>query len=838
MFDHRAPPESARREVLLDEWLDGLNEPGDHAPPPAPSEIAALAAVAGRYHDALGMAAGETNGRPKTTREGSMTHFPFSTAFPGKRGATPSPATGNHPARIASLTRGLAGALVMILLIVLAAGPILREYGWPGGLADRFSLLAPEEESLACASPGFRPLIEGEGTAESLAALAALTAIGFTEAPIQIGGGEVSIPTSTGEIVTLPTTSTSLGGPIWANTIVQNGRTVVRNIETGKEWTVPTSGLLTSGGYEAPYLFLPTSSAQNDWRIIDTTTGAERLVSDIRGEPFPVQVDLSPIGYDWDQRPAPSGTAVWLFSSYSEPVAGGEPPELGPNALVLPPSLAEAEFLPDTVDATYFHETVYSTATQRLAFATGAGTDRAIVVIEPGSGARIVVRDERFTDQALPLTFSADGSSLIVDQSNAIFLVSLDGEPSVMLVHEAERAFVPIAHDPASMRVLIMFRDRTTAIVDAASGTTTNVPGITVPESPPAYGTFDPLFRMSSNTRLFEMYDDETSTIRFIDLATGAVSAATAVLNPAADVTDEPTQPEFQYVIPYPHVARGDFHAFLDERGALRVVSATSDESFSLPAPDDFAVGANQVVDLLISPNDGCVILNLRDASGSIIIRDGERIDGATTSWVAPLEPDAAWTRLDIALVGWREVYQPPAGARRASPDIASPVATPGQHGREHAGRSPTLPRSSRRQPANHVRKQSCPGKRPKTPERATNSTAHERRTTSPATWPATAPTATTTTRSRPNPAADHPRPPIRPALHHPAQLRRARRCLPADRLLRRIGHAPQVVPQPGRQFGGRGSDPGRALPRHGPHRRPGRKGTPLARDGEPHAVL
>ncbi len=559
----------------------------------------------------------------------------------------------------------------MILLLGLAAGPLVREYGLLGGLGNRISLLAPEEESLACASPGYRPVVEGEGDAESLAALAA---IGFTEAPIRIDGGEIHIPTSTGEIVTLPTTWTSQGGPIWANTIAQNGRTVVRNIETDDEWSTPTSGVSTAGGYEAPYLFLPTSSAENDWRIIDTTTGAERLVSDIRGEPFPAQVYLSRIGTAWDQRSAPSDTGVWLFSSFSEPEAGSEPPELGPNALVLPPSLADATFLPDTVDATYFHETTYSTATQRLAFATGAGTDRAIVVVDPESGARIEVRDERFTDQALPLTFSDDGSSLIVDQSNAIFLVSLSDDPSVTLLHEAERTFVPIAHDQESMRVLIMFRDRGAAIVDALSGTTTDLLGVTIPES--EFGPSNPLFRMSSNTQFFEMFDDETSTIRFIDLATGVVSAETAVLNPAADTTAAPIQPEFEFVIPYPHVAWGDAHAYLDGEGALQVVSPDDEASFSLPAPDGFTVGDNQVADLLLSPGEGCIVVNLREASGVTVVSNGERIDNSAT-WVAPLEPDAAWTRLGVALIGWREVYEPPAGTLRAAPDIASPVATP-----------------------------------------------------------------------------------------------------------------------------------------------------------------
>ncbi len=672
MFDHRVPPESARQAELLDGWLDALNEPTRQVPPPAPCEITALAGVARRYHDALGMTAGGSAPRPTTTWEGSMTHFRSTTAFPGVPYVTPPSAAGLPARRLAALTRGLAGTLVMILLIVLVSGPIVRQYGWPGGsggLLDRIGLFAPGsltpgEAPLSCKSPGYRPVVEGESNPVTLAA------IGIFEAPIQIDGDQIHIPTSSGEVVTLPDTWTMLDGPLWADTAITNGETIARNIETGWEWTFPAASSFYPGVYEDPYLLVPTSTAQNDWRIIDTTTGAERLLSDIRGESFPAQVDISRIGTDPDQPSAPVDTSVWLFSTFSPPEAGGEPPALGPNALVLPTSLSDAAFIPETVDATYFHETVYSTTTQRLAFATGAGTDRAIVVIEPKSGNRIVVQDERFSDQVLPLMFSDDGATLIVDQSNAIFSVSLNDDASVALVHEADRAFVPIAHDPGTMKVLVMFQDRQPAIVDAVSGTTTNVPGVTIPTS--EYGSS----RLSFATRLYEMFDDETSTIRFIDLATGSVSAATAVLNPEEDYADAPLQPEFQFVIPYPYVSWAGSHAFLDEGGALQVVSASDEDSFSIPRPDNFTVGANQVVDLLVSPGEGCVVLSIRDASGVTIIRNGERIEN-TVTWVAPLEPNATWTRLDVALVGWREIYEPPATSLDPGSNVASPVATP-----------------------------------------------------------------------------------------------------------------------------------------------------------------
>lgn len=675
MFERHIPPRVTRQEELLDRWLDALNDPTRHAPS-APPEISAIAATARRYHDVLGMPTGWIASQPGTSKDGSMTHSLPSTASPDRPQSIPLPLAGSHRGRMGSLARGLAGAVVMTLLLVLTAGPFVRQYGWPGGsagLLDKISLFAPGtltpgDAPLSCPSPGYRPVVEGNIDSDALAA------IGIVEAPIQIDGDEIHIPTSSGEVVTLPNTWTQAGGPLWANTVAQNGRTTVRNIETKREWTFPAGTGFFPGVYEAPYVLVPADAGKTDWRIVDTTTGSERLVSDIRGKPFPAQAEISRIGTDPDQRSAPAETSVWLFSTFSPPEAAGEPPELGPNALVLPRAIADAAFMPDTVEATFFHETAYAPATNQIAFATGNGTERAIVVTEPKSGARIVVQDERFTDQALPLTFSDDGSSLIVDQSNAMFLVSLTGDPSVTLVYQADRAFVPIAHDPGSMRVLIMFRDRGTAIVDTASGTTTNVPGVTVPAL--EYGPSDPLFRSSFNTQLYEVFDGETSTVRYIDLVTGTVSAETAVLNPEADFVDAPLQPEFQYVVDYPQVTWAGSHAFLDENGTLRAVSASEEDSFSIPPPDDFSVDTNQVVDLLVSPGEGCVVLTLREASGVTVVRNGEQINGATT-WVAPLEPDATWTRLDVALVGWREVYEPPATALDPATNIASPVATP-----------------------------------------------------------------------------------------------------------------------------------------------------------------
>jgi hypothetical protein len=271
--------------------------------------------------------------------------------------------------------------------------------------------------------------------------------------------------------------------------------------------------------------------------------------------------------------------------------------------------------------------------------------------------------------------FSDDGSSLVVDQPGALFSVSLAGEPAVTLVYQGEK-FVPVAHNAGSMNVVVMFEDRHIAMIDVRSGEATDLPHVIVPEY--EYGPDDPMFRMSSETQVLDLFDDDTGTIRFINLVTGSVSSDIAVLNPETDVINAPIQPEFEMVVQYPFVTWIRGYAFLDEDETLHAVSAHSDkELLSIPPPDDFNVASNQAVNLLVPPGGRCVVLNVVQGAGVAVIRNGVTSDRVTT-WVAPLEPGAQWTRLDSALVGWWEVSEAPMPGMLPGPDIASPVATPG----------------------------------------------------------------------------------------------------------------------------------------------------------------
>lgn len=162
-----------------------------------------------------------------------------------------------------------------------------------------------------------------------------------------------------------------------------------------------------------------------------------------------------------------------------------------------------------------------------------------------------------------------------------------------------------------------------------------------------------------------------------LTLRTATVSPETAVLDLKEDYLNAPFQPQFQLIVRYPYVDWSDAYAFLDENGTFHGISTTTDkELLSIPAPDDFSVEANQVVQLLVNPNERCIVLNVVQPSGDTGIQRENRPD-RVTSWIAPLEPGSEWTKLDIALTGWWEVYEGADIEILPAMDIATPIATP-----------------------------------------------------------------------------------------------------------------------------------------------------------------
>lgn len=570
---------------------------------------------------------------------------------------------------------------VMALLVVLVGGVYVREFGFPtitgGGDLHQLPALSSSPDgssptTLSCDSPGYRPVINGEVDEDALAA------IGITEVPLNFDGEDIHIPTSTGEIVTLDTGWTPIGGPMWSTTSGTIPATI-KNIETGEEWTSPVTNIMAGGMYFPPYLVLPENQVPTDFRIIDTITGDDMLVSELRGGEFTGQTYISQIGIDYDSSiwPVPAPIVLLFSEAPYQPAFGvGDPPtDTEPNVLILPAELEDATFVPDPADAEFFHETAYAPATDQIAYSTEIDGQRAIVVIQPGTDSRVVLQHPDFAADVLPLMFSTDGSKLVATQPGAIFTFELNGTEvsDAKVLSTFEDQVMPIAHNAESMNVLVQYPDKHIAFVNALSGNLTEYPDVIVPAS--EFPSSNPDQRLSFETDIYELFDEAAGTVRFVNLGQETITPELQVMNPEADTISAAFQPEFQYVVRYPYTSWPGGYAYLDVSETLQVVSTdTGVKSWSVPPPAGFELDANDVAWLFRNPAGTCLVLQ--------VVTSTDLADGGTSrseylaTWVLPLDPNAEWTELDVQLTGWFAIYES-AEETLDAPDFATPVATP-----------------------------------------------------------------------------------------------------------------------------------------------------------------
>lgn len=592
------------------------------------------------------------------------------------------PATPNHQVARRSrvwVSQVLPTLVMMTLLVALVGGVYLREFGFPTNFGGRDSDRAPafsaSQDGLSCDSPGFRPVVNGEVDEDALAA------IGITEVPLNIDGGQIKIPTSSGEIVTLDSNWTPIGGSMWSTTTDTNpaGELTIRNIDTGEQWTYPRTNSQSTGQYFPPYLVVPANSIPTDFRIINTETGDELLISGLRGGEFTGQPYISQIGVDYDAPlwpvPAP---VVLLFSGYApQPIAdvNGPPADTGSNVLLLPTDLTKATFAPDTAHADFFHETAYTPVTNQLAYSTNIGGQPAIVVIQPGTDFRIVLRHPDFTTDAQPLMFSTNGSILVATQPGAIFTFELNGTEAsdARVLSAIETNVVPIAHNAESMNILLQYPDKHIAIVNAITGDMEDFPAVIAPES--EFDSSSPNQRLSFESDIHELFDNATGTVRFVNLREKTITPELQVMNPEADTISSPFQPQFQYIVRYPFTPWFGGYAYLDVSGMLEVVPAdSSGESWTAPRPANFTLGENEVARLFTNPDGSCIVMQVATA---VDIEGGSARSEYVATWVLPLVPGAEWLELDVQLTGWFPIAEEPEPLALPALDYGTPVATP-----------------------------------------------------------------------------------------------------------------------------------------------------------------
>jgi hypothetical protein len=567
--------------------------------------------------------------------------------------------------------------VMMALLVALVGGVYLREFGLPtnfgGGDSHRAPAFSASQDGFSCDSPGSRPVVNGEVDENALAA------IGMTETPLNITGDYVYIPTSTGEIVSLPSSWTPIGGPMWASTSGTIPATI-QNIETGEEWTAPVTNVVAGGMYFPPYLVLPENQVPTDFRIIDTETDEEILVSELRGGEFTGPTYISQIGTDYDAPiwPVPAPVVLLFTQEASQPMVGiGDAhTDTGPNVLILPPGLADATFTPDTAYARYFHETAYAPATDQLAYSTDINGQPAIVVIEPGTDSRIVLEHPDFTTDAQPLMFSPDGSQLVATQPGKIFTFEINGTEAsdTTLLSVIEENVVPIAHNAESMNILVQYPDKHIAIFNAITGDRADFPAVITPES--EFPSSGPAQRLSFESDIHELFDNATGTVRFVNLREKTITPELQVMNPEADTISSPFQPQFQYIVRYPFTPWFGGYAYLDVSGMLEVVPTdSSGESWTAPRPANFTLGENEVARLFTNPEGSCIVMQVATA---VDIEGGSARSEFVATWVLPLVPGAEWKELDVQLTGWFPIAEQPEPLALPALDYGTPVATPG----------------------------------------------------------------------------------------------------------------------------------------------------------------
>lgn len=155
MPDHHATPSSASPEVLLDQWLDALNDSGRTSPPGPPEVVAEFADIARRYYDVLGMPHDAISYRA-LLKEGKGPIAPYGrnqvltdldqeigntmyttiTCDKHPRSATPQSVRAMRQAAPPPPLSATYVTAAIILIVALLGGIFVANHDWPNGTND------------------------------------------------------------------------------------------------------------------------------------------------------------------------------------------------------------------------------------------------------------------------------------------------------------------------------------------------------------------------------------------------------------------------------------------------------------------------------------------------------------------------------------------------------------------------------------------------------------------------------------------------------------------------------------------------------------------------------
>ncbi len=705
MFDPPTPPSSTPEE-LLDHWLDALNDPNRSSPPSPPEEVEGLTNIARHYRQTLG--ATHATQSAVAERNGSMNHAlprspSTSDTWQTIRPPQPQHASGTR-GWISWLTNGLATTVVIALLVALGGAMIVQQTGLPGGSDDPTALpgiasqpdTTPESGSLSCASPGYRPVIDGGVDEQSLAM------IGGTQEPIVSGDDEVTVPLADGGERSVPKGSYVTFDPGTVVTHFEDGSSMVTRLADGMTWDFPpvnledgyTVMIAGNGGYHlvptitgnGRYYVAPTDDTGTNWYVLDTQTGERTTTAEILGEPFLEAFTSSSFG-QWGGGQSSNDLSVMAIdfgsTAYTPNPEAEEASGAGPGALVIPGSLS---------DAYYLSQDSVGTVSPDGALLLLAGYNK---VIDAETGERFVgvVGDDfmgflsgRFvafaSDEPTILTFvdnevrslqpAIGGYEVVFEADGPIHAVGYDRNANSLVVGSGEPgSTVDYRERTNSMEVIgpdDLPASETWTWIDLDAGSTMPLAELSsyrLNRTSPARevrhvsGVADFIHWENPDASMGQLGEPEIYSVRALDMRTGTV---------AADITNTLPPGDHRFGSFVPVIVEEGIVAVQTPSGSFLVRDTASDLRLIIPAPEKIDLSADPYLALSVSPNEQCLMLDVRDA----------QFNPVHNTFVAPIEFGASWTELDLRISQWVEIPdETDTTETLPAQEIASPAATP-----------------------------------------------------------------------------------------------------------------------------------------------------------------
>ncbi|HYH10867.1 MAG TPA: hypothetical protein VD789_00835 [Thermomicrobiales bacterium] len=498
----------------------------------------------------------------------------------------------------------------------------------------------PAGSARSCGAPGYHPVVFEDVTA------AEIEAAGLSGQPIVLGQ-ETTIEAGDGTPVTLPAgwlpergawiRDRHHVGLVW---VFDEDTTTGVLLATGETWS--TSLTPAGSGFGAstigPWHVGATDDTNTDFWIVNPDTGTLLFTSEVFGTPF-----------DEARRPGIlSGPSLETPVVLAFIVHGADK---APDALVLPSADPADAWVLDPDDAGTNLSAAITRDGSRLALVEASGEIRVLDGLTGEHVATHTLPEQR--TQVRAIGFGSDDTSLLLFGDQTLWTVDIDtGETTtpidpgeITTFIEPDAAVHEIPFDPSTGTALVPIDDSTVVWIDPASGDMKEV-------------EIEHLSFPQDGWMVVNSDDGRTASYMLLDMATGEIAAGPVTMQ-STEYTDTPTY----------RSGKDGVWTIPGDPGELIVLDGPGGKAFTLPVPEEDTADGQSAAHGA-SPNGECIIYT-RLGSGL------ENPPGI--SWIAPLEPDAAWTEIPFEINGWLVIPTGPEVQQAGRDQDATPVpaATP-----------------------------------------------------------------------------------------------------------------------------------------------------------------